>query len=107
MLKTISHNEFEHFKRIMKDYYRHLLAFPHTLIARYLGLHKISFNEDGKVRRIYFVVMSNVFNTNLDIHQRYDLKGSLYGRFTKTKDGAVALKDLDWLNAKEEVRLKP
>lgn len=109
MLKTCSHNEFEHFKKIMKDYYYHLLAFPHTLIARFFGLHKISFNEDGKIKRIYFVVMANVFNTNKEIQIRYDLKGSTYGRITKVKPGeeipsGVALKDLGWINAKEEIK---
>jgi 1-phosphatidylinositol-4-phosphate 5-kinase len=112
MLKTCSHNEFEHFKKIMKNYYYHLLAFPHTLIARFFGLHKISFNEDGKIKRIYFVVMANVFNTQREIHVRYDLKGSTYGRFTKVKEGeaipsGVALKDVDWLNSKEQINLKP
>ena len=76
MLKTISHNEFEHFKLIMASYYKHLLAFPHTLVARILGLHKIKLVRNGKTERIYFVIMANVFNTNRDIKVRYDLKGS-------------------------------
>jgi 1-phosphatidylinositol-4-phosphate 5-kinase len=76
MLKTISHNEFEHFKKIMKDYYFHILGYPHTLITRFMGLHKIKFQEEGKTKRIYFVIMANVFNTNKEINIRYDLKGS-------------------------------
>jgi 1-phosphatidylinositol-4-phosphate 5-kinase len=56
--------------------------------------------------------MANVFNTQREIHVRYDLKGSTYGRFTKLKEGepipsSVALKDVDWLNAKETINLKP
>ena len=82
------------------------------MIARFFGLHEIVFNEDGKSQRIYFVVMANVFNTQREIHVRYDLKGSTYGRFTKVKEGetipsGVALKDVDWLNAKEKIDLKP
>ena len=76
MLKTISHHEFEHFKFIMESYYKHLLAFPHSLVARILGLHKIKLVRNGKTERIYFVIMANVFNTNRDILVRYDLKGS-------------------------------
>ena len=67
MLKTISHNEFEHFKFIMKSYYYHLLGYPHSLVARILGLHKIKLRRDGKTERIYFVIMANVFNTNRQI----------------------------------------
>lgn len=67
MLKTISHNEFEHFLSIMKDYYQHMLSYPHTLVARILGLHKIKMVRDGKTERIYFVIMANVFNTVREI----------------------------------------
>jgi 1-phosphatidylinositol-4-phosphate 5-kinase len=65
MLKTISHDEFVHFKAIMKDYYYHVLAFPHTMIARFFGLHKIRFSKGAGLskERIYFVTMANVFNT--------------------------------------------
>ena len=84
MLKTISHNEFEHFLKILKNYYYHVLGFPHTLIARFFGLHKIKFTDNTgptvKIKRIYFVIMANVFNTNREIQVRYDLKGSTHGR---------------------------
>ena len=85
MLKTISHDEFVHFKTIMKDYYYHILAFPHTMVARFFGLHKIRFSQGSglKTERIYFVTMANVFNTPRHINVRYDLKGSLKGRVTK------------------------
>lgn len=36
-----------------------------------------------KEKIIYFVIMSNVFNTSKEIHERFDLKGSLYKRETK------------------------
>ncbi len=80
----------------------HLLAYPHTLIARILGLHKIKMQRDGKTQRIYFVIMANVFNTTRDIRVRYDLKGSSQGRTSivdgKVPNAKVALKDNDWLN---------
>ncbi len=112
MLKTISHDEFEHFKFIMKEYYYHLLKFPHTMIARFYGLHKIKFLKTTKTERIYFVIMANVFNTTRDIDVRYDLKGSTHGRVTR-KDPNVqvnpkeALKDLDWLKDGPVISLKP
>jgi 1-phosphatidylinositol-4-phosphate 5-kinase len=56
--------------------------------------------------------MANVFNTNRDIKERYDLKGSTHGRSTTVKEGEVhnpkiALKDLDWLKKKLKVNLIP
>ena len=108
MLKTISHQEFEHFKFIMKSYYYHLLGYPHSLVARILGLHKIKLKRDGKTERIYFVIMANVFNTNRQIKVRYDLKGSTQGRETKPPHNSkVALKDLDWLKQNMDVNLRP
>lgn len=84
MLKTISSTEFHHLRHILKDYYEHLVTYPHSLITRFYGLHKIKYNRaiGGKVR-IYFVIMANVFKTARDIHVRYDLKGSKQGRRTK------------------------
>ena len=79
MLKTISSTEFHHLRTILKDYYDHLAIYPHSLITRFYGLHKIKYTKStlggGKVR-IYFVIMANVFKTNRDIHIRFDLKGS-------------------------------
>lgn len=84
MLKTISSNEFHHLRNILKEYYEHLVTYPHSLIARFFGLHKIKYSKSigGKVR-IYFVIMANVFKTARDIHVRFDLKGSKQGRRTR------------------------
>jgi 1-phosphatidylinositol-4-phosphate 5-kinase len=102
MLKTISSAEFHKLREVLKDYYDHLVTYPHSLITRFFGLHKIKYNKPlgGKVR-IYFVIMANVFKTARDIHVRYDLKGSTQGRRTKKTpdeyvDSSVALKDLDF-----------
>lgn len=47
--------------------------------------------------QVRFVVMGNMFCTELRIHRRYDLKGSSHGRYTdKDKIGEnTTLKDLD------------
>lgn len=47
--------------------------------------------------QVRFVVMGNMFYTELGIHRRYDLKGSSHGRQTdKEKIGQnTTLKDLD------------
>jgi 1-phosphatidylinositol-4-phosphate 5-kinase len=45
--------------------------------------------------QIRFVVMGNVFNAEVPIHQKYDLKGSTQGRFTKDKSNSSIWKDCD------------
>ena len=43
MLKTISSSEFHHLRTILKEYYDHLAMYPHSLITRFYGLHKIKY----------------------------------------------------------------
>ena len=57
---------------------------------------------------MYFIIMSNVFHTPYEIHQRYDLKGSLYKRSTPSQmDWSVARKDLDFLKAGIRLQVDP
>jgi 1-phosphatidylinositol-4-phosphate 5-kinase len=82
MLKTIRYKEYKFLRTILKDYYNYINENPETLITRFYGLHKLlEKNDKGEIiGRIYFVIMANVFNTNEKIVERYDLKGSWYGR---------------------------
>ena len=60
-------------------------------------------------RSLYFIVLGNVFDSELDIHERYDIKGATYGRQTlnetanSSMDKNVALKDLDLIHNHERV----
>jgi 1-phosphatidylinositol-4-phosphate 5-kinase len=95
----------------MRNYYHHMLAYPHTMITRFYGLHKIKFTRTTRIERVYFVIMANVFNTQQSINVRYDLKGSTYGRRSRKKPGevlssTVALKDLDWLADRRIINLR-
>ena len=42
-----------------------------------------------------FIVMGNIFNAGVPIHQQYDLKGSRQGRTVRDKARALIWKDLD------------
>ena len=57
-----------------------LLAHRHQ--PRFLGAHQIRFGRHSKFgsKRIYFVVMGNLFDTPFKIERRFDLKGSWAGR---------------------------
>lgn len=92
MLKTITLKEYRFFRKKLADYYFHMSNYPHSLLTRFYGLHKIT-----STKPLYFVVMGNVFETNLEIDKKYDLKGSKYGRRTNpSADKSIARKDLDF-----------
>ena len=92
MLKTITISEYELLRKALPDYYFHLTNNPQTLLTRFYGLHKITGNSP-----LYFVVMSNLFRTSHEIHFKFDLKGSRYGRNTDpSADKSIARKDLDF-----------
>jgi len=80
LIKTVSKGEFKFIRTILPDYYRHVSEHPHTLLLRLYGLHKLRQIKN----KLYFVVISNVFNTGRDIHTRYDIKGSSVDRRVRT-----------------------
>ncbi|KAJ3030362.1 UNVERIFIED_CONTAM: Phosphatidylinositol-4-phosphate 5-kinase [Siphonaria sp. JEL0065] len=108
IIKTISFKEHKFLRKVLKHYFQHVKANPETLLSRIFGLHRVKLPGNKK---IHFVVMGNVFPPNKDIHETYDLKGSLIGRLTseakaKTTPGTV-LKDLNWLSRQRKVFLGP
>ena len=52
--------------------------------------------------------MSNTFKTDLDIHRRFDLKGSTYKRTTKPGlDITIARKDNDFIEEERKINIGP
>jgi hypothetical protein len=107
VLKTISLGEFQFFQNILEDYYFYILNNKDTLLQRFYGLHSIIYNDE----KIYIVIMNNVFNTNIKIHYKYDLKGSTHQRISRKRpeinyddyNYAIPLKDLDFLDREEAI----
>ncbi|CAN1305466.1 Phosphatidylinositol 4-phosphate 5-kinase 7 [Linum perenne] len=94
VIKTLTKSELKTLLRMLPKYYCHVGKHENTLITKFFGVHRITLRGGRKVR---FVVMGNMFCTELRIHRRYDLKGSSHGRCTdknKIKEGTT-LKDLD------------
>ena len=92
MLKTVYPFEAEFLKKILVNYYQHLCRNPNTLLTRFLGFHAV---KPSKGQLQHFVVMNNIFADNLDIHLKYDLKGSTWGRTSwKGQDKPKALREL-------------
>eukprot|EP01102_Stenamoeba_stenopodia_P009426 TRINITY_DN2776_c0_g1_i1.p1 TRINITY_DN2776_c0_g1~~TRINITY_DN2776_c0_g1_i1.p1 ORF type:complete len:698 (+),score=192.80 TRINITY_DN2776_c0_g1_i1:263-2356(+) len=95
MLKTITNFETKFLKKILPSYYNHVMNNPNTLLTRFFGFHSV---KPHNGRRLHFVIMANIFAQCLDIHERYDIKGSTVGRTVgeaKKKEPNVILKDLD------------
>ncbi|GMH39027.1 hypothetical protein BSKO_06925 [Bryopsis sp. KO-2023] len=98
IIKTMKKGEMKHLFSMLKKYYEHMAGSPHTLITKYYGLHRVTPYKGNKIR---FMVMNNLFRTELPIHRKYDLKGSTQGRFTRRPKGEpdvdphTTLKDLD------------
>lgn len=107
VLKTISAKEYEFFKNILQDYYNHILNNPNTLMQRFFGLHTLYYNN----MKMYFVIMNNVFKTNIQVHYKYDLKGSTFqrkslrGNSYDDYDYNIPMKDLDFIERGEKIFL--
>lgn len=107
IIKTIHASEHQFILRVLKNYYEHIRNNPHTLLSRIFGVHRVKL--PGK-RKIHFVVMGNVFPPNKDIHEIYDLKGSLKGREISAEDAKnprSVMKDLNWLGKAKRLQLGP
>ncbi|KAI5010712.1 hypothetical protein ZWY2020_012849 [Hordeum vulgare] len=94
MIKTLRKSEVQVLLRMLPYYYSHVHTYENTLVTKFFGLHRVRPSSGQKFR---FVVMGNMFCTELRIHRRFDLKGSSLGRSTeKIKiDENTTLKDLD------------
>lgn len=94
MIKTLRKSEVKVLLRMLPNYHHHVQSYENTLITKFFGLHRIKPSSGQKFR---FVVMGNMFCTELRIHRRFDLKGSSLGRSADKVeiDENTTLKDLD------------
>lgn len=113
IIKTIHHGEHKQLRKILREYYDHVKRNPNTLISQFYGLHRVKmpFNKKG-IKKVHFIVMNNLFPSHRDIHLKYDLKGSTWGRKyeipEKTKDfSSFTLKDLNWLEREDKIKFGP
>ena len=105
ILKTCTKREAAFLMSALPQYHQHLMQNRYTLLSRIFGLHRVQMRS-GK--RVFFVVMGNVFPIDRPVHERYDLKGSTRNRFTtdeERQDPNVVLKDLDWINSGRKLHL--
>jgi 1-phosphatidylinositol-4-phosphate 5-kinase len=99
MIKTQTKNESKFLRRILPHYYKFVMENPNTLITRFYGMHRVKMHHLR--RKMHFIIMASVFDTPLEIHRRFDLKGSRVGRRASSKEKANngVLKDMDLLES--------
>eukprot|EP00164_Ancoracysta_twista_P012311 GFYU01019298.1.p1 GENE.GFYU01019298.1~~GFYU01019298.1.p1 ORF type:complete len:303 (-),score=45.07 GFYU01019298.1:9-917(-) len=104
LIKTVTPEEARFLRRVLHQYYEHVVKYPDSLVCRFYGLHRV---RQGIGRKSHFCIMNNVFDTPYPIHLRYDLKGSTVGRQASDKEKEsefCVLKDLDMT---EKIELSP
>lgn len=82
LVKSMSESECRFLCQIAEDYVEYLIANPSSLVTKFFGCFKITLYE----KKFYFVVMENLFDVadqGLQIHHRFDIKGSWVNRSYK------------------------
>ncbi|KAG9448356.1 hypothetical protein H6P81_014484 [Aristolochia fimbriata] len=94
VVKILRKSEMKALLDMLPHYYYYVQIWESTLLTKFYGLHSVS--SLGS-RKVYFVVVANIFDSELPIHRRFDLKGSCHGRQASRCgiDKSVTLKDLD------------
>ncbi|BBN06068.1 1-phosphatidylinositol-4-phosphate 5-kinase [Marchantia polymorpha subsp. ruderalis] len=110
-IKTMRKAEVKVLLAMLPAYHEHVRSYENTLITKFFGLHRVKPYGGQKASRrspgaqsrsdalpsVRFIVMGNMFCTELRIHRRFDLKGSSQGRSADKVeiDENTTLKDLD------------
>ena len=78
MVKTIGADERGSLIAMLRSYRNYVTSHKDTLLAKYLGLYDLRVPAAGgsSCKVFHLVIMSNVFNTPLEVHERFDLKGT-------------------------------
>ncbi|XP_060056207.1 phosphatidylinositol 4-phosphate 5-kinase-like protein 1 isoform X2 [Erinaceus europaeus] len=96
-LKTQQRREVRVLLAHLPRYVQHLQRYPHSLLARLLGVHSLRVTR-GKKK--YFIIMQSVFYPPSRISERYDIKGCEMSRWVEpAPEGSplvLVLKDLNF-----------
>ncbi|XP_011602773.1 phosphatidylinositol-4-phosphate 5-kinase, type I, beta a isoform X2 [Takifugu rubripes] len=104
IIKTVQHKEAEFLQKLLPGYYMNLNQNPRTLLPKFYGLYCIQCS--GITIRV--VVMNNILPRAMEMHYKYDLKGSSYKRCASRKERAKSsptFKDLDFKDMHEGLNL--
>ncbi|TRY67162.1 hypothetical protein TCAL_05498 [Tigriopus californicus] len=98
VIKTLTSEEVEQMHSLLKQYHPFIVErHGKTLLPQYLGMYRITVDNN----ECYMVVMRNIFSSHLNIHKKYDLKGSTIDREASQKEREKdnpTFKDNDFIN---------
>jgi len=105
--KTVSHKESRFLQEILPAYYLNLHQNIRTLLPKFFGFYCYSCNT----KNVRIIVMKNLLPSGLEMHHKFDLKGSTYKRKASRKERSKAhptYKDLDFMTMYPEgILLQP
>lgn len=103
ILKSLTSEEVERMHSFLKDYHPYIVErHGKTLLPQYLGMYRLT--VDGVEH--YLVAMRNVFSNHLQIHRKFDLKGSTVDREASDKEkekDLPTLKDNDFVKEGKKI----
>ncbi|XP_041745136.1 phosphatidylinositol 5-phosphate 4-kinase type-2 gamma-like [Coregonus clupeaformis] len=102
-LKQISSEEVEDMHNILSEYHQYIVTcHGSTLLPQFLAMYRVTVESEDT----YLIVMRNMFSHRLNVHRKYDLKGSLVSREASLKEKEKELptyKDVDFRNNMQKV----
>ncbi|XP_055307662.1 phosphatidylinositol 4-phosphate 5-kinase type-1 alpha-like, partial [Sitodiplosis mosellana] len=96
IIKTVQQKEAEFLQKILPGYYMNINQNPRTFLPKFFGLYDFQYN----IKNFRIVVMNNLLPSSVEIHQKYDLKGSIIKRKLNAEERAKSsptYKDLDFI----------
>ena len=97
LLKILTSDEVESMHHLLKEYHPYIVErHGKTLLPQYLGMYRIT--VDGT--ETYISVMRNICSSSINIHRKYDLKGSTVDREATEKEKGLDVpvyKDNDFI----------
>ena len=94
---------------MIKTYYNHLYRNMNSLLVKTVNIYKLEVYLGNKFRKLYVLVMKNLFSDIKKPDLVFDLKGSTHGRKSKIPEGkkhASVYKDLDWLAQNQNLQIE-
>jgi 1-phosphatidylinositol-4-phosphate 5-kinase len=97
IVKTLENKEAVFLRKLLPGYFLNMTQSQATLLPKFFGLFIYGTNLGRNIR---LIIMNNLLPREIPLHEKFDLKGSLSGRFASKKELSKAsptLKDLDFL----------
>lgn len=94
IIKTVQLHESLNLRKLLYGFYLNFKENPQSYLPKFYGLYRyqsyslelLTKNPTYKVKNIRLVIMNNLIPSNIEIHEKYDLKGSTKNRSASEKE---------------------